>query len=296
MLRIILGTLLAVSGGGLSLAHAADSSTAAGLAPDTTVNGQPISENHIRLMASGFDKEKSGQAVDSAGARDAARAELITEEVLAQEARRAGLDKKPAVADLLAFQSREILARAYLEDYFEKHPVTDDSLRSAYEWNRANGKIQEYKLRQILVSTADEATEVIGKLNKGEDFIALAKRYTRDPGGQSNGGDLGWFRPDIFIDHHFTDAVVALKKGEYSKAPVRSRFGWHVLKLDEAPRPVAKPEPYDALSDNAKEALRQKTAQLKIENLTTTLTAKAKVSRAGGHTATAKASAAKATK
>ncbi|SEQ39797.1 peptidyl-prolyl cis-trans isomerase C [Solimonas aquatica] len=252
-----------------------------GLAADVIVNGQIISENHIRLMAAGFEKEKSGQALSGADARAAARTELITEEVLAQEARRSGLDKTPAVADLLAFQNREILARAYLEDYFAKNPVTEASLRSAYEWNRANGKIQEYKIRQILLPTADEAASVIAQLGKGGDFIELAKRNTRDPGGQNNGGDLGWFRPDVFVDHHFSDAVVALKKGEYNKTPLRTRFGWHVIKLEEGPRPVSKPESYDELSDNAREALRQKTAQQQIENLTARLTAKARLAGPG---------------
>lgn len=284
MLRTIVIPLLGAAAA-LGLPLAALAASEPGLAADLTVNGQPISENHVRLMSGSFDADKSGQPLNGSDARDAARAELITEEVLAQEARRIGLDKKPAVADLIAFQNREILSRAYLEDYFDKNPVTDDSLRSAYEWNRANGKIVEYKLRQILVPTSDEAREVIAKLDKGEDFQSLARRYTRDPGGQNSGGDLGWFRPDIFVDHHFTDAVVALKKGQYNKAPVRSRFGWHVILLEDGPRPVAKPESFETLNDSAKEALRQKTAQLKIEDLTAQLTAKAKVAGPGATTA-----------
>ncbi|TXH05617.1 MAG: peptidylprolyl isomerase [Nevskiaceae bacterium] len=251
---------------------------AEGLAPEIIVNGQPISQNHVQLMTSGFATDKNGRPLNSADARTAARTELITEEVLAQEARKSGLDKKPAVADQLAFQTREILSRAYLENYFEKNPITDASLKSAYEWNRANGKIVEYKLRQILVPTSSEAREIIGKLNGGSDFAELARVYSQDPGGQNNGGDLGWFRPDIFVDHNFTDALPSLRKGEYSKTPVRSRFGWHVIKVEDGPRPVATPEPYDALSDNVKQALRQKAGQLQIETLTARLTANAKIS------------------
>lgn len=280
MLRLMGVTLLAASGALLSpLVHAEAKAAPAnpGLKADVWVNGQAISENHVRLMTGGFDKNANGTALNNADARAAARAELITEEVLAQEARRLGLDRQPAVTDLLAYQSREILARAYLEDHFDKNPVTEASLRTTYEWNRANGKIVEYKLRQILVDSSDEAAALITKLNKGADFIELAKQNTRDPGGQNTGGDLGWFRPDIFVDHHFTSAVTALKKGEYNKAPVRSRFGWHIIKVEDGPRPVSKPEPFDALSDNAKEALRQKTVQQQIETLTSQLTAKAKI-------------------
>ena len=249
-----------------------------GLSADVIVNGQPISQNHITLMSANFSPEK---ALPSPEAKAAARSELITEELLAQQARKEGLDRKPDVADQIAFEERSILSRAYLEDYFAKNPVTEDNLKSTYEWNRANGKIVEYKVRQILVPTAEEGRQVIDKLNKGEDFAELAKHYTQDPGGQTNGGDLGWFRPDVFVDHNFADAVAALKKNEYSKAPVRTRFGWHVVKIEDGPRPVQNPAPYEALDDGAKQALRQKTAQLRLEGLTTRLAAAAKVTGPG---------------
>ncbi|MBV8062052.1 MAG: peptidylprolyl isomerase [Nevskia sp.] len=277
--------VLAALSGGLALADDAALKPGSGLAADVIVNGQPISRNHVTLMSTNFSPEK---ALPGAEAKAAARSELITEELLAQQARKEGLDRKPEVADQLAFQERAILSRAYLEDYFAKNPITDESLKSAYEWNRANGKIVEYKVRQILVPTADQAQQLIDKLNKGEDFADLARHYTQDPGGQANGGDLGWFRPDIFVDHNFADAVSALKKNEYSKAPLRTRFGWHVIKVEDGPRPVQNPPPYDALDDNSKQALRQKTAQLKLEGLTSRLAAAAKVTGPGAGPAPAR--------
>jgi peptidyl-prolyl cis-trans isomerase C len=261
-------------------AHADDQALkpGSGLSADLIVNGQPISQNHVTLMSANFSPEKG---LPGAEAKSAARSELITEELLAQQARKDGLDRKPEVADQLAFEERAILSRAYLEDYFARNPITDESLKSAYEWSRANGKIVEYKVRQILVPSAEQARQLIDKLNKGEDFAELAKRYTQDPGGQANGGDLGWFRPDIFVDHNFADAVAALKKDEYSKAPLRTRFGWHVIKVEDGPRPVQNPAPYEALDDSARQALRQKTAQLRLEGLTGRLAAAAKVTGPG---------------
>jgi len=278
---------LALAGllGGAVLADDTAVKAGSGLAPDLIVNGQPISQNHVTLMSANFSPEK---VLPSPEAKAAARSELITEELLAQQARKEGLDRKPEVSDQLAFQERAILSRAYLEDYFARNPVTEESLKSAYEWNRANGKIVEYRLRQILVPTADEARQLIGKLDQGEDFAELARHYTQDPGGQANGGDLGWFRPDIFVDHNFADAVVALKNNEYSKAPLRTRFGWHVLKLEDGPRPVQNPAPYEALDDGARQALRQKTAQLKLEGLTSRLAAAAKVTGPGAAAAPAR--------
>jgi len=252
-----------------------------GFNADVLVNGQPISRNHVLLMSQGIDPENKSRRADDANAQAAARAELITQELLAQEAKKLGLDKAPVIADQLAFQNRVILSRAYLEDSFAKDPITDAVLKKNYDFRKANGKIVEYKVRHILLQTPEQASEVIAKLAKGEDFVALAKRSTQDPGGQSNGGDLGWFRPDIFVDHHFTDGIEALKKGQTSKQPVRTRFGWHVIKVEDGPRPVANPETFEALDDSVKEALRQKTAQIRIEELTARLTAGAKISTPG---------------
>lgn len=260
-----------------------------GLSADVFVNGQPISRNHLLLVTPDLKTEDSARGLGEEDARAAARAELITQELLAQEARKEGLEKNSVVADQLAFQQRAILSRAYLETYFEKNPVTDLELKTAWEWKRANNKILDYKVRHILTSTSDNAFEVLAKLDKGEDFVTVAKRYTQDPGGQNDGGDLGWFRPAIFVDHHFNDAVESLKKGEYTKAPVRTRFGWHVIKLEDGPRVAENVTPYDQLEDNIKDALRQKTAQRRIEELTARLSAKAKVTGPGVGTKTAEA-------
>lgn len=267
LLFAALSPLLALS------AIAADD--AQGLRPDTLVNGQPISNNHVTLLAASFSRERGLQEGE---AEVAARAELITQELLAQAARKDGLEKKPQLADQLAYQERAILSRAYLESYFEKNPITDAELKKSYESSRASGKIIELKLRQILVSSESEARSLSDQLAKGADFVTLAKANTQDPGGQSTGGDLGWFRPDIFVDHNFSDAVVGLKKGQVS-APFRSRFGWHVVRVEDGPRKVAKPETFEGLSDPAKQAIRQKTAQLQLEALTQKLASSAKVAR-----------------
>ncbi|WP_293396822.1 peptidylprolyl isomerase [Nevskia sp.] len=249
-----------------------------GLAVDVTVNGRPITRNHIALMGSNFTEDKKAPGPE---AQAAARLELITQEVLAQAALKEGLDKQGIVADQIAFQERSILSRAYLEDYFAKNPVTDESLKAAYDANVASGKITEFKVRHILVSDLPQAQAIIARLAKGEDFVAIAKVETLDPGGQNNGGDLGWFRPDIFVDSNFANAVVALKKGGTSKDPVRSRFGWHVIKVEDGPRPVANPGKFDTLDDPIKQSLRQRAVQAKLEAVTAALTSKAKIAGPG---------------
>ena len=250
----------------------------AGLAVDLTVNGKAITRNHITLMGANFTKDHSAPGPE---AQAAARAELITQEVLAQAALKEGLDKKPVVADQIAFQQRAILSRAYLEDYFIKNPVTDEQLKTAYDFSVAGGKITEYKVRHILVNDLPKAEELAARLAKGEDFVAIAKVETLDPGGQNTGGDLGWFRPDIFVDANFAKAVQGLKKGETTKVPVRSRFGWHLIKLEDGPRPVTNSAKWDQLDDPVKQSLRQRSAQARLEALTESLTAKAKLAGPG---------------
>ncbi len=264
---------------GTALAQAKPASTAdEGLAVDLTVNGRPISRNHITLMGANFTEDRQSPGPE---AQAAARAELITQEVLAQAALKEGLDKKAVIADQIAFQQRAILSRAYLEDYFVKHPVTDDTLKTAYDFSVAGGKLSEYKVRHILVNALPKAEAIAARLARGEDFVAVAKVETLDPGGQNTGGDLGWFRPDIFIDANFAKAVQGLKKGETTKLPVRSRFGWHLIKLEDGPRPVANARKWEQLDEPIKQALRQRAAQARLEGLTESLTAKAKIAGPG---------------
>ena len=249
-----------------------------GLAIDLTVNGKAITRNHVTLMGANFTKDHSAPGPE---AQAAARAELITQEVLAQAALKEGLDKKPVVADQIAFQQRAILSRAYLENYCIKNPVTDDQLKTAYDFSVASGKLTEFKVRHILVNDLPKAEELAARLAKGEDFVAVAKVETLDPGGQGTGGDLGWFRPDIFVDANFAKAVQGLKKGETTKVPVRSRFGWHLIKLEDGPRPVTNAAKWDQLDDPVKQSLRQRSAQARLEALTEGLTAKAKLAGPG---------------
>ena len=249
-----------------------------GLAVDLTVNGRPITRNQITLMGANFTEDRQSPGPE---AQAAARAELITQEVLAQAALKEGLEKKAVIADQIAFQQRAILSRAYLEDYFAKNPVTDDTLKTAYAFSVANGMLTEYKVRHILVNDLPKAESIAARLAKGEDFVAVAKVETLDPGGQGNGGDLGWFRPDIFVDANFAKAVQGLKKGETTKIPVRSRFGWHLIKLEDGPRPVTTAAKWDQLDDPIKQSLRQRAAQARLEALTESLTAKAKLAGPG---------------
>lgn len=258
------------------------------LAPELYVGKSVISKGQVDLfmqsLATGSEEART-KPDDLRDRRNAARKELVIQDALAQQAMEDRLDRNPEVVDAMNYARRELLARVYIQNYFIENPVTDEVIKTGYEWNRANGKIQEYKIRQILLPTRDEAVAILQRLKKGEDFIELTK-FSKDPGGNTSGGlvsKTGWFRTDIFVDANFTDAVEALKPGSYTQEPVRTRFGWHVIRLDEPPRPVKNPESFDQLHESSREALRQKMAQRKLNDLVVSAVKKFKLTNSAGN-------------
>lgn len=203
--------------------------------PIATVNGVAIPSIYVEFIRrERAARGQSEEALSDAAIRDA----LIAAELLAQEALKAGIDKDPKIVALVAFQRKELLGRAVLEDYLRKHPVSEETLKAEYEKAKAKAGESEYRVRHILVTSEKEAKDIIAQLRKKAKFEDLAKKQSKDTSA-GNGGDLGWVSPSNLVGE-FADAMVKLKKGEYSKTPVQTRFGWHVIRLDDA-RPVKIP-------------------------------------------------------
>ena len=189
-----------------------------------TVNGKPIPKSRAdALVANAATQGRQ----DSEALRKQVKDELITRELLAQEAQKKGYDKHAEV--LLAQQ--QVLISAYLNDYVKAHPVSDDAIKKQYEAFRAVAGDKEYKARHILVETEDQAKDIIARLKKGEKFEDLAKQ-SKDPGSKDKGGDLDWATPNNYVKP-FSDALVKLEKGKYTDTAVQSPFGWHVIRLDD---------------------------------------------------------------
>ena len=190
-----------------------------------TVNGKSIPKSRADALVANASTQ--GRQ-DSEALRKQIRDELITRELLAQEAQKKGYDKRADV--LLAEQ--QVLISAYLNDYVKGHPVSDDAIKKQYEAFRAVAGDKEYKARHILVETEDQAKDIIARLKKGEKFEDLAKQ-SKDPGSKDKGGDLDWATPNNYVKP-FSDALVKLEKGKYTDTPVQSAFGWHVIRLDDS--------------------------------------------------------------
>ena len=139
-----------------------------------------------------------------------------------------------------------------------------------YETFKASMGANEYKVRHILVDKEEDAKAIIDQLNKGGDFAALAKEKSKDPGSKDNGGDLDWGPAARYVKP-FADAVTSLPKGETTKTPVKTDFGYHVIRVDDV-RPLTVP-PFNEM----KEKFRQRAQQEQIQKLVMELRQKAKI-------------------
>jgi peptidyl-prolyl cis-trans isomerase C len=143
-------------------------------------------------------------------------------------------------------------------------------VQQEYDKAKAQHGDKEYKVRHILVETEDEAKALIAQLKKGGKFDELATKNSKDPGSAQRGGDLDWNVPATY-DKQFSDAMVKLEKGKYTETPVRTRFGFHIIQLDDV-----RPAKFVTLAE-AKPRLQQRLAQNRIEELVRGLRAKAKI-------------------
>ena len=231
-----------------------------------TVNGTAVSQN----VADAFMAEQKAQgAPDSPELKKAVREELIRRELLAQESKKAGFDKKPDVAAQADAARQSIFIRAYVQEFLKKNPISDADLKSEYDKIKAQLGNTEYKARHILVMSEDDAKGIIANLKKGAKFEELAKQSI-DPGSKDNGGDLGWSSAGNFVKT-FSDALVSLSKGKFTETPVKTDFGYHVIMLEDS-RPLSVP-PFEEI----KPRLLQQAQSQQISKMVDGLRAKAKI-------------------
>ena len=160
------------------------------------------------------------------------REEIVAREVFMQEAQKQGLDATEDYKNQLELARQAILIRALFENYRKTNPVSDADVKAEYDkFVAANGG-KEYKARHILVETEDQAKKIMADLKKGAKFEDIAKKQSKDPGSGANGGDLDWANPANFVPE-FSEAMIKLKKGETTPAPIKTQFGWHIIQLDD---------------------------------------------------------------
>ncbi len=228
------------------------------------VNGVAILRSRLDLMV-----KNAGQP-DTPDLRNRLKDELITGELLAQEAAKKGLDKTPEFAAQAELQRQGVLINVFLQHYVKTHPVGDDAMKKEYDRVRAETGSKEYKARHILVEKEDEAKQVVAQLKKGGNFEKIAADKSKDTGSRGRGGDLDWSPANRYVPP-FAAALRKLKKGQITDAPVQTQFGWHVIRLDDE-RAIKFPS-----FEEAKPQLQRQMEQQVINKMIADLRAKSKI-------------------
>jgi peptidyl-prolyl cis-trans isomerase C len=271
--RIIAAAMLAApvlalaQGAGKDGAKDAARKPAAAQAPIATVNGVAVPRSRMEFL---MQQQKARGAQDNEQMRAMVREELVNREVIQQEAQRSGLARSPEVQAQVDLARQEIIVGAYIRDWVRKHPVTDAEVQKEYERAKQETGDKEYRARHILVESEGEAQGLIAELKKGAKFDELAEKHSKDNGTKERGGDLDWSLPSAY-ERQFSEAMVALDKGKVTDAPVRTRYGYHVIRLDDV-RPMSFP----ALAD-VRPRIQQQLVQNRVQELIQGLRAKAKV-------------------
>jgi peptidyl-prolyl cis-trans isomerase C len=238
-----------------SLALTAACSGAALAQNAAVVNNKPISSTKVdtfvkQLIAEG---QKDGPEL-----RKFVVDQLINREILTQEADRLGIGRRPDVQQQLDLARQQIMIQSLFRDHMKAKPITDAEIKAEYDKAKGGAGGKEYQARHILVplDKEDLAKQLIDQLKKGAKFEDLAKKESKDPGSAANGGDLGWANPAGLVKP-FADAMANLKKGEMTETPVKTEYGWHIIKLNDV-RDV-QPPPLDQVKPQiVQEALRAK--------------------------------------
>lgn len=220
-----------------------------------TVNGVPITQEEVQHFTSTLNKPVTQQQVVQ---------EMINVELLVQAAKNEGALKDPALALELKRNHSALIASHYLQQHLSSITVTEEALKSLYDQQyKQADKANEYNANHILVKTEAEAKNIIAKLDKGDDFAELAKTLSIGPSGKQ-GGALGWFESGSMVAP-FSQATIKLSKGQYSKQPVKTQFGWHIILLNDTR--VLPPPPFESVRKQLSTAITAESISNKLKSL-----------------------------
>jgi peptidyl-prolyl cis-trans isomerase C len=193
------------------------------------VNGKAVPKARVDLLLQ--QAQRAGQQV-SPEMQGMAKDEVVRREIFAQEAEKRGIAGQPDYKAQMELARQSILIRELFEDFKKKNPVTDAEAKAEYDKFKAQSTGTEYRASHILVEGEEEAKALIAQIKGGAKFEDLAKAKSKDPGSGANGGDLDFAKPESYVPE-FGAAMSKLKKGEMTDTPVKTQFGWHIIKLDD---------------------------------------------------------------
>jgi peptidyl-prolyl cis-trans isomerase C len=231
------------------------------------VNGKAVPKERAEALKQ--QVERAGRPV-TPEMENQIKEEVVAREIFMQEAQKRGLEGTADYKTQMELARQTILIRELFIDFQKNNPVTDAEIQAEYDKFVAANAGKEYKASHILVAKEDEAKSIIASIKKGAKFEDIAKKQSKDPGSGARGGDLDWANPGSYVPE-FTEALVKLEKGKMTQAPVKSQFGWHVIRLDDV-RDAQLPK-----LDEVKPQIAQQLQQQKLAKFQEDLRAKAKV-------------------
>jgi peptidyl-prolyl cis-trans isomerase C len=230
------------------------------------VNGKAVPKSRVDTL---LQQATRGGQQRTPDLEQKVREEVVLREIFMQEAEKRGINATPEFRNQMELARQTVLIRELFADFQKKNAVTDDEAKAEYEKFKAQSSGTEYRARHILVEKEEDAKSVIAQLKAGAKFEDLAKKMSKDPGSAENGGDLDFAKPDAYVPE-FGQAMAKLKKGEITETPVKTQFGYHVIRLDDT-REASFPS-----FEEVKPQIQQRIAQMKLQSYQEELRNKAK--------------------
>mgnify|MGYP000730515365 CR=1 FL=1 len=197
------------------------------------VNGKPVPKARVDAIISQVQKQAQQRNQQLPPDIDKlVRDKVVTDEILSQEAERRGLAASADFKSQMEIARQSILIGMLSTDLDKRTTVSDAEIQVEYDKFKAQSSGTEYRARHILVEKEDDAKALVAQLKSGAKFEDLAKKNSKDPGSAENGGDLDFAAPSAYVPE-FSQAMVKLKKGDYTDVPVKTQFGFHIIKLED---------------------------------------------------------------
>ncbi len=215
------------------------------------VNGKAVPKARVEALA--LQLSRSGRPV-TPEMQGQIREEVIAREVFMQEAEKLGLSATDNFKTQMELARQAILIGELFADFQKKNPVSDADIQGEYDKFAAANSSKEYKARHILVEKEAEAKAIIASLKKGGKFEDIAKKSSKDTGSRANGGDLDWANPSGYVPE-FAAAMTKMNKGQLTDVPVKTQFGYHIIRVDDIR--TAKLPPFEELKPQISQQIQQ---------------------------------------
>jgi peptidyl-prolyl cis-trans isomerase C len=231
------------------------------------VNGKPVPKARADALIKQVQLQAAAQNQQlPPDIEQRVRDKVVMDEIFTQEAEKRGLTASSDYKFQMEQARQSVLTKLLTQDFVKKNPVSDDDVRADYEKFKAQSAGTEYRARHILVEKEEDAKALIAQIKGGASFEELAKKNSKDPGSGANGGDLDFAAAGSYVPE-FSQAMVKLKKGEMTQEPVKTQFGYHIIRLDDT-RDAQFP-PFDDVKGQLKQRMEQQKLGAFVEEVRT---------------------------